>query len=73
MISGSSAGRTAAKDATFLVVTVGTAIHVQLFGSAGLAADTVAGHIGILPPPVPLPTSYSMIWRITLLVLSLMT
>ena len=36
------------KGCHLLVVTVGTAVHVQLFGSAGLAADTVAGHIGIL-------------------------
>ncbi len=30
-----------------LVVAVGAAVHVQLLGGAGLAADAVAGHIGV--------------------------
>ena len=41
-------GQDSGKGCHLLVVAVGTAVHVQLFGSAGLAADTVAGHIGIL-------------------------
>ena len=29
------------------IVAVGAAVHIQLLGSAGLAADAVTGHIGV--------------------------
>ena len=41
-------GQDSGKGRNLLVVAISAAVHVQLFGSAGLAADTVAGHIGIL-------------------------
>ena len=41
-------GQHGGKGCHLLVVAISAAVHVQLFGSAGLAADAVAGHIGVL-------------------------